>query len=232
MSDNVMRPGDKIPQFWKVQVVNQNPTFPFIVIDNWYTPEEEKRIWKELDFYSSHENIARAENTIVARDPDGTPRSNAYRWYINEYYTMKGVLRSSIHNCMYKQRTPEFHDIVEKCQPYYRSFATSNGDTSLVSYYEENDHYKAHHDTFQWTMCIWFVREPRLFTGGDFDFPESGAEVKLKHNRAVFFPCCMEHRVSPVKFWSQPKEIGYGRYTITHFYYTQPLPDVPGSENT
>jgi hypothetical protein len=31
------------------------------------------------------------------------------------------------------------------------------------------------------------VREPRLFNGGDFDFPESGYEVKLKNNRMYFF---------------------------------------------
>ena len=41
---------EKIEQTWKVQVVKENPTFPFFVIDNWYTPQEEKNIWKELDW--------------------------------------------------------------------------------------------------------------------------------------------------------------------------------------
>ena len=40
-----------ITQYWDVKVVNDNPTFPFVVIDNWYTPEEEKAVWKELDFF-------------------------------------------------------------------------------------------------------------------------------------------------------------------------------------
>jgi hypothetical protein len=124
---------------------------------------------------------------------------------------------------MYKVRTPEFHKLMEEIMPYGRSFSTTNSDSTLISYYEENDHYDSHHDTFQWTQCTWFVREPRLFTGGDFDFPESGFEVKLKHNRTVFFPCCFLHRVSPVKFHTQPKEIGFGRYTITHFYYATPI---------
>ena len=124
---------------------------------------------------------------------------------------------------LWHQKRELFHNIVKECVPYSRSFLSSNNDSTLISYYEEDDHYEPHHDTFAWTNLIWFVREPRLFTGGDFDFPESGYEVKLKHNRAVFFPCCYLHRVSPVKFHTQPKEIGYGRYTITHFYCGVPL---------
>ena len=211
-----------IEQNWKVQVVKDNPTFPFIVVDNWYTPQEERNIWKELDYYTSMDNLDRAENTIVARNEDGSSKSKAYRFYVEDYYSNKGYEKSHISNYMYKQRTPEFHKIVSECMPYARSFLSSNADSTLISYYEEDDHYEAHHDTFLWTMCIWFVKEPRLFTGGNFDFPESGYEVKLKHNRAVFFPCCYQHRVSPVKFQTQPKEMGYGRYTITHFYYGLP----------
>ena len=215
--------GEKIEQNWKVQVVNDNPTFPFVVIDNWYTPNEEKAVWKELDFFSTtpKDHIDRAENTVVARDPDGTAKSNAYRFYINDFYKKHSV--SPILNCIYKQKTPEFHKILEdNCMPYARSFLSSNGDSSLLSYYEENDHYKPHHDTFAWTCLIWMVREPRLFDGGDFKLNEPDIEVKLKNNRMVMFPCCYLHSVSPVKFHTQPKEIGYGRYTLTHFYYSEP----------
>jgi len=215
--------GEKIEQYWDVKVVNDNPTFPFVVIDNWFTPNEQKAVWKELDFFSAtpKEQIDRAENTIVARDPDGTAKSNAYRFYIENFYKQREL--SPIINCMYKQQSPEFHKIIEdNCMPYARSFLSSNTDSSLLSYYEENDHYKPHHDTFAWTCLIWMVREPRLFNGGDFKLNEPDIEVKLKNNRAVFFPCCYLHSVSPVKFHTQPKEIGYGRYTITHFYYGIP----------
>jgi len=213
---------EKIEQNWKVQIVKDNPTFPFLVIDNWYTPNEEKAVWKELDFFSAtpKDQIARAENTIVARNPDGSSKSTAYRFYIEDYYRKREI--SPIINYMYKQTTPEFHNIIKECQPYARSFLSSNSDSSLLSYYEENDHYESHHDTFLWTCLVWMVREPRLFNGGDFKLNEPDIEVKLKNNRAVFFPCCYLHSVSPVKFHTQPKEIGYGRYTITHFYYAVP----------
>ena len=214
--------GEKIEQNWKVQIIKDNPTFPFLVIDDWYTPNEEKAVWKELDFLSAtpKDQIDRAENTIVARDKDGTARSNAYRFYIEDFYQKREL--SPIINCMYKQRTPEFHNIIKECIPYARSFLSSNCDSSLLSYYEENDHYEPHHDTFAWTCLVWMVREPRLFNGGDFKLNEPDIEVKLKNNRMVMFPCCYLHSLSPVKFHTQPKEIGYGRYTITHFYYAVP----------
>jgi len=214
--------GANIEQYWDIKVIKDNPTFPFVVIDNWYTPEEEKAIWKELDFFSAtpKDQIDRAENTIVARNPDGSSKSTAYRFYIEDYYRKREI--SPIINCLYKQKTPEFHNIISKCMPYARSFLSSNADSSLLSYYEENDHYEPHHDTFAWTCLVWMVREPRLFNGGDFKLNEPDIEVKLKNNRAVFFPSCYLHSVSPVKFHTQPKEIGYGRYTITHFYYGIP----------
>jgi len=192
------------------------------VIDNWYTPNEEKAVWKELDFFSvtPKDQIKRAENTIVARDPDGISLSKAYRYYIEDYYKNRQV--SPIINCTYKQKTLKFHNIIKECMPYARNFSSSNGDSTLISYYEENDYYDAHHDVFQWTCLIWMVREPRLFDGGDFKLTEPDIEVKLKNNRMVMFPCCYLHSVSPVKFHTQPKEIGYGRYTITHFYYSFP----------
>jgi len=214
--------GEKIEQYWDVKVVNDNPTFPFLVIDNWYTPNEEKAVWKELDFFSATPKVQidRAENTIVARNSDGSSKSKAYRFYIESFYQKREL--SPILNCMYKQRTPEFRNIISECMPYARSFLSSNSDSSLLSYYEENDHYESHHDTFLWTCLIWMVREPRLFNGGDFKLNEPDIEVKLKNNRMVMFPCCYLHSVSPVKFHTQPKEIGYGRYTITHFYYATP----------
>ena len=218
---------EKIEQRWDVKVVKDNPTFPFVVFDNWYTPGEEKAVWKELDFFgvTPKEHIERAEKTIVARDKDGNARSKAYRFYIEDYYKKRNL--SPIINATYKQTTSEFKDIlVNNCMPYARSFITSNRDNCLVSYYEENDHYKPHHDVSLWTCLIWMVREPRLFDGGNFKLEEPDVEIKLKNNRMIMFPSCFLHSVSPIKFHTQPKEMGYGRYCITHFYNSEALDEI------
>ena len=224
---SINRPIETPQQKWKVKVVKEGKA-PFVLIDNWYTPSEEKNIWKELDWYSSQDNIERAENTHVATYDDGTPKSKASRFHIQEFYTPKGAQRSHVFNYMYKQRTQEFHDIVRQIQPYSRSFFSTNSDSTLIHYYEDSEYYEAHLDDYAWTMCIWFVREPKLFSGGDFELTDSKQKIKLKHNRAIFFPSMFEHRVTPVKMKTEPKEVGYGRYTITHFYIAMPPGNIIG----
>jgi len=210
---------------WNIKLLKDNPLYPALVIDNWYTPNEEKAVWKELDFYSAtpKKYLEKAEDTIVARDKDGSPRSTAYRFYLETFYNNK--LISPIYNCMKKQRSPEFRDIMGNFMPYARSFLSTTEDTSLISYYEDNDHYKPHYDSFSWTCLIWMVREPKLFDGGDFLLNEPNYEIKLKNNRMVMFPSCLLHSVTPLKFHTQPEEAGYGKYTITHFYFAIPLGD-------
>ena len=222
--------GKVLKQDWDIKLIKDNPVFPFIIVDNWYTPTEEVAIWKELDFLSSlpKENMKRAENTIVARDADGESKSKAYRFYIEDYYMKRNI--SPILNCMYKQITPQFKKVMEQMQPYGRSFRSTNRDTSMVSYYEENDHYRPHFDSFTFTCLIWMVREPRLFTGGDFKLNEPDIEIRLRNNRMVMFPCSYLHSVSPIKFRTTPPSVGYGKYTITHFYYTIPSGDSEKNE--
>lgn len=212
-----------------IKVIKDNPNFPFIVVDNWYTAQEEKTVWSELDYYSYQENIDRAENTVVARNNDGSARSTAYRWYVGEYYSPDKFDKvSHVQRYTEKLRQEKLHKSVAECMPYGRSWFSTNRDSTLISYYEENDHYQSHHDTFMWTVLIWFCRQPKIWTGGDLDFPEPEIQVNFKHNRAVLFPCCYLHRVSPVKFTEKPKQFGMGRYTITHFLYTVPQGNTKG----
>ena len=219
---------ETIEQYWKIQVIKDNPTFPFIVIDDWYTPNEEKAVWKELDFYSTtpKKHISRAENTVVARNEDGSSRSKAYRFYIEEIYHNRDY--SPIINYTYKFRTEEFKNLISYCPPFSRSYMSSNFDTALISYYEESDHYRPHHDTFQWTALIWMAKEPISFNGGDLIFPEFDTEIKFKNNRLVIFPSCYLHAVPSVKFKQQPKKEGMGRFTITHFFGSRPSGDING----
>jgi hypothetical protein len=210
---------EKSQNEWQPKVFKNNPTFPFLVIDNWYNVNEEKAIWKELELYTTlpKDKIDRAENTVVAKDRQGKPKSNAFRFYVDGIYTNEGKKYSPILNCLYKLSTEKFDSLVNECKPYCRSFFSANQYGTLVSYYENDDHYEAHYDSCQWTLCVWFVKDRELFTGGDFYLPESNNLIKLKHNRAVFFPSCFLHKVTPVKFNKEPETIGYGRFTITTF---------------
>lgn len=212
-----------IKKDWNIFI--ENKKFPYIIVDNWYNSDEEKSVWKELDFYSSvpTEKIDRAENTIIAKNKDGIPLGRSFRWYLSSFYTNEGIKNSSIVNAMYKIRSEKFHKIIGEIVPWGRTFLNSNQDNTMISYYEENDHYNAHIDNFSWSQCIWFFKEPKLFKGGDFYFADTNTKIELKHNRSLFFPSCLLHKVTPLNFNKKPAEIGYGRYTITHFYYYWPI---------
>jgi len=210
----------KILQNWKFIKYNKNPLYPFLVVDNWYTPDEEKAVWSELELYSNIET-KRAEDTIVARTSEGVPLGKSYRWYHNDYYTDKHYHKFPIEKNLYKVRTKEFHKELSFATPYYRNFPNSNKNTGLISYYEEGDEYKSHHDTFLWTHLIWFYKEPKKFIGGDFTIDEANVTIKCKHNRAIFFPCCYNHSVDKIKM-TENMPFGHGRWTITHFYFHAP----------
>lgn len=210
-----------IPQNWEFKKFDSNPTYPFLVVDNWYTPEEEQAIWAELKLYSHMTDLQRAEDTIVARNKDGSARGKSYRWYNNEFYSNKHYERFPIENALYKVRSIEFHNELKFAQPYFKMFESSNRNSNLVSYYEQDDHYDTHHDTFMWTHLVWFYKQPKMFIGGDFVLNEPDVTVKCKHNRAIFFPCCYTHSVTPIQM-KKKMPFGHGRWTITHFYFSEP----------
>ena len=205
---------------WIVQIGGDQP-FPFLVIDNWYDKETEKSVWSELDFLSTKnkKEQLRAENTIVARKEDGTTLGKSYRWYPDAIYTEEGRAYSPITQSKNLFRTEEFHEIIGHITPQCRSFTATDFDTSIVSYYEDNDYYEPHHDKFMWTSLTWFYREPKKFTGGNLKFTEPNYEINVKHNRMLMFPCYYLHEVLPIKT-KKFKEMGNGRYTITHFFYS------------
>jgi len=218
----------------KEQIINLNtkdPRFPFLVVDNWYNEREEKAIWTELDLYTSlpRENRNVAQEGPVAKRNDGSSKSTAYRFYVDNIFKKGFKHYSPILNCAIKSKDEKLFPYIEKMEPYSRHYFISNKIFSLVSYYEENDHYDPHFDSGNWTCLIWFMRDRDLFTGGDFYLPESNNLIKLKHNRAVIFPSACLHSVTPVKFKKPPESDGLGRYTITHFLNYE---EEEGSEYT
>jgi hypothetical protein len=204
---------------WKINLNINDKRFPFIVVDNWYNENEQKAVWTELEFYNSlpPKHRYRAEEGPVAKTLSGAPKSSAYRFYLDDIYTDKGKIYSPILNTAYKTVDKKLDKYIVQTPPYNRQHFSTNRIYSLISYYEENDHYRAHYDSAYWTVLIWFCKDKDLWTGGDLYFPESNNLVKTKHNRCVMFPSPILHAVTPVKFKEPPKQSGLGRYTITHF---------------
>ena len=207
---------------WKPQFFNVGKAFPYLVVDNWYNKQEEQAIWKELEFLTSRgrDNTLRAEDTIVA-SVNGKPLGRSYRYYLSDIYNTYNRTSSNITRYLFKQQSKEFHDLLFKTFPHAINFVGTNQDSSLVSYYENDDHYDAHTDTFQFTCLIWFHKKPKKYKGGDFYFEQPDQTVESKHNRLVIFPCYYKHGVKPIKM-DKKLPIGSGRFTITTFYFHVP----------
>jgi len=201
----------------RFEIFNKEKKYPFLVVDEWFSDKELSAVWSELNFYLHQPEIQRAETTLTATDNRGNALSKSFRFYIDGYYSLPKVS----HLLRYKNKFDdlELKKHISEIKPYGRSFITSNFKNTLLSYYEENDKYESHHDITQWTCLIWMVKEPIAFTGGDFYFTEINEGIKLKNNRAVFFPSCYLHGVTPVIFKDKDNlNKGLGRFTITTFF--------------
>lgn len=206
--------------------INNHPIQPHFYIDDWFTPEEEAAVWKELEFYTNSRILEHAHLGPVARYEDGTPKASNFRVYPDKIYQDDQRERSAIFSLMNKQREKKFHAMIEKVIPYAgRQFRSTNLDNTIISYYHDNDYYEAHIDTFQFTCLIWFYKEPKAFTGGNIILTDINETVELKHNRMLFFPSWYEHQVTPINFTGEDKTMGLGRYVITHFYTYSPEKD-------
>jgi len=211
---------ETIKQDWNIKIGNQVKEAPYLLIDNWYTPEEEKAIWLELDMYATQPKIEKAnnDNSPVATDTKGNAKSNAFRFHVWDYYTQKGQTMSPIMRAMYKQRSQDFKDIFCKAMPlHHNNFCNTNTDATFISYYDKAKYYKPHCDSVQFSCLIWMFKEPKQFFGGNLKLPAANATIECVNNRMLMFPSYLEHEVTEIKSNDKIK-MGYGRYCITHFY--------------
>jgi len=202
-------------------IIGENNVYPYLIVDNWYDKKEEEKIWKELNFYLSHEEYESASKTAIAKDDNGNPLGEGKRFYPRWMYSDYGLNKSHIMGALKKQQHPQFHDLLRKAiPPHADSFTTTNRVNTLISYYEENDYYDTHHDAFLFTCLIWFAKDDSLFTGGDLILTQSNQTIQFKHNRMLLFPCYYKHKVTPIKFKEGVEKKDNGRFSITHFYYS------------
>tara|TARA_R100001460_G_scaffold1642_3_gene5998 strand:+ start:2260 stop:2934 length:675 start_codon:yes stop_codon:yes gene_type:complete len=214
---------------WKPQICNSNKEFPYLIVDNWYNKEEEKLIWKEIDFFTAtgRDNLKRAEQSETTATKNNKPLARSYRIYLEEIFQPNTIVQNSfIYKFLYKQRSKKFHDLLYKAMPHHaNSFQLTNRDSTILSYYEGGDYYHEHIDLFNFTCLIWFHKNPKKYTGGDFYLPGPNKTIESKHNRLLIMPSYYKHGVTKLKMNNKLK-IGSGRYTITHFYYNHPFVEV------
>jgi hypothetical protein len=209
----------------KIQQV-KHETNPYLIIDDYYSPDVLEGVWKELDFYC-HTELQNTDQNPVAIN-DGVKQGDMLRIPMDHIYTPQGGFKSLIFGGLDIIRQDAFHKSLDEVfahVPYswYNWYNVTNFSNTLISYYEDGHYYKPHFDTSYFTILIWLYKEPKNFTGGDFHIyhklkqEEPISTVEVKNNRMIIFPSFYTHGVDELKVIDKNRKDKWGRFAITHF---------------
>ena len=188
--------------------------FPYMIVDNFYDTQEQKLIWKEINFLKVH---FRVDNKTGSYDENNKPVANLKRIYLDDVYVDNRQC-SDILSLYKKIVSEEVLKEYRKTTPSWRTLEITNQDCSVISYYENLDNYGEHFDEFMHTVLIWFYREPKRFVGGDLTLTQSNQTIECCHNRMIIIPSYYLHEVSMVEMKEEYKNKGLGRFCMAHFF--------------
>lgn len=198
------------------KIIKNYDPFPYLIVEDMYSDEELLLIWQELDFLS-YRNKLRPPEKCGSAMKDGEYLKNNSGIYLDNIYLDRSISNIlSINPKLYSENIMKaFSDICFA----YGNIAHTNYDTTLISYYENGGYYKPHRDTAIYTAITWFYKEPKCFSGGDFNFSEYGVKVRIKNNTTILFPSFVEHSVDEIIMDDNDKNFRKGRYCMAQFSY-------------
>lgn len=189
--------------------------FPYIIIQDLYTEEEEILIKKELDFYLP--SLKGPDDTASARNMDtGELLKKNKGLFLDSVFSDRSVSRILEFNRKTFTLLEEEKKKIGHDNWFFKKQKTDE-DHTLISYYEDGDYYLPHDDTALYTVLTWFYKEPKSFTGGDFVFPDYNVRIECKNNMTIIFPSIISHSVECVKVDEDKLNQGFGRWCLTQF---------------
>lgn len=204
------------PIFYRDYSSGGEKPFPYLIIEDFYDEEELGLVWRELEFLLDGNKMLDPKDTGAAMH-NGNPAKQNKGVFLDKIYANRSI--SNILNVNRKLMKLGIFKEIEKHSLIFRGINDCNKDYTLVSYYENDDHYAPHRDIFNYTALHWFFKEPKKFTGGDLSFCEFDEEIPCENNKLILFPSAMLHGVSEVKMNDSDIGKGYGRFCISQFFY-------------
>jgi len=192
--------------------------FPHAIIEDFYSEEELKLIWKELEYLTSpNKMILSGKELRTAKDPlTQLIKSSSYGIDLDEYFSKKTY--SDILVITDKIFNQSLLNQIASLNPLMGHVAHLNDSNTKLKYYEDAEEYKGHIDTARFTMTNYFFKEPKKFTGGDLYFKDFDYTIEIKNNMVVFFCGAINHASTKLisnDFYD--KFSGYGKYVVTKF---------------
>jgi hypothetical protein len=176
-------------------------------VDNMYSEDEVKDIMHELNFLAKHNKMLPPEKTASA-ELDGELRKQNLALFLDFVYSDRNtsdILR--INRKLYSLN-------IDTVDPTFKMLRNATLDTTLISYYENSDYYKAHTDNAMLTALTYFYEEPKRFTGGELYLPEYDITLECVHNRTYLVPSLVEHEAKEICMAEEYVGKGLGRFCM------------------
>ena len=193
----------------KVQLMTD--PFHSLLIEDLYDPGELSVIWDEIEFLRPH--FVDGDEASLSAWENGVSTKKNKGILLDEYFKDN---RDESDILKINRKPMILLDQIKSGSWFFDEFS-SNLDYTLLSYYENSDHYKKHRDAGYITCLTWFFREPQRFRGGELIFPDYDVTLPVKNNGCVMFPSKVYHAVNSVEMDEEDAGKGLGRHTLTQF---------------
>ena len=195
-----------------------NKEVPIIIFDNFYDNEELRLIWEELELLTYPNKLFPPETTGTATENGETLKNNR-GIFLDHVWGFKRDLSNILG--VNRKIFSENMKIFRESPSWFYKFFVCERDSTLLSYYENNDFYKTHIDTSSITVLNWYFKAPKRFEGGDLilHYDDVQEKIELKNNRTVIFPSNIPHEITTIKMEEQYQNQKLGRYCLTQFLH-------------
>jgi len=203
-----------------MKIINYDEPVPHIIVNNLYTQNELSMIWEELNFlcYPMKMDIPSRRESAYDIETGEILKSNTILnidgiYTDRKYSNILNINRKVLNPKFYKHNHWMFSNFIPLC------------DTTLISYYENENYYKKHHDASAITVLTWFYKEPKKFNGGDLILSsgENDKVIEVKNNRCVIFPGAVHHTVTTVSMDKKYDGTLSGRICMSQFLHYHKL---------
>ena len=202
----------------KVELYDKPYQFPYLVVDDYYDKEELIKIWHELGYFKDKLVSPKEGGSAYRTDNKGK------REYLKTNTCL--YIDQAIEHSLIKECNRKTFDLMNDIKDQQKNHSTStwffknlttNYDSTLISYYENNAYYKSHFDQALVTVLTWLYVNPKKFKGGDLTFTDYDITIECINNRTIMFPSIIKHEVSSIIMKEEDCNKGLGRWCLTQF---------------
>lgn len=189
--------------------------FCFYIFRNIFDDNELDYLWKEVLFLCDNDKLQNPGNTGSASFDNGILKKNNVGLWLDDLYNKNNF---SNYLKIYKKSLQNIHQFKNSDYTLNLYFHTTR-DSTLMSYYEDDDYYHPHHDVSAYTYVFWLFKEPKKFLGGDLMFNDVNCKLQVNSNMAVLFPSWAIHSVDKITMMPGIKPYNaFGRFSFSTFY--------------